>query len=628
MRKRLGIPPWSKAVTINGFRVYRHATLPPNSTSLILNTLTSRSLCLCRARHEPSQLSRWLHTPHSTTSLTDNLSQEQTLVARLAELQAKLQHLDSMHRARQEEVHVLSQHLGQLLSQAGSEGGNTSSGLPLYLPLSPEVRVLLRNLTGLRAEGGDSTQLLRLPSVYHFLPHLLEIHLLENPSTLRPAFCLSRGRSGVSVVLGLPTVRRDMQSYLLATLQNLVDSMSPEEAADSLIVVFVAEVGVTLLSGNNKSLDVVRGSQSKCVVYFSQVDQDYVLQVAKQIEEQFQPQVESGLIEVISPPVSYYPDMESLQQTLGDPPERVRWRTKQNLDFAFLMMYAQPKATFYVQLEDDILAKKNFISIMKNYALQKIAEKSPWFVLEFCQLGFIGKMFKCVELPWLVQFFLMFYNDKPVDWLLDHLISTKICSLDKDSKHCKKAKSQLWIHYKPSLFQHIGTHSSLKGKVQKLKVELEEVNPHLRGGRVENHLGTPPPPSPPVHPTEIRTSISPSSAVGLNTTSALANYATEAESISHLTSHLTLLYSLSEKCLERWIDKVNVWCFKQDKQFGKVVLFFPHQNPPAEVKTDIKNYKQYTLAKAYRGESFFWGLLPQPGDHLSFTFSTPIMLKQ
>nr|CAD7194391.1 unnamed protein product [Timema douglasi] len=34
---------------------------------------------------------------------------------------------------------------------------------------------------------------------------------------------------------------------------------------------------------------------------------------------------------------------------------------------------------------------------------------------------------------------------------------------------------------------------------------------------------------PPVHPTKIRTSISPSSAVELNTTSALANYATEAE---------------------------------------------------------------------------------------------------
>nr|CAD7459328.1 unnamed protein product [Timema tahoe] len=54
-------------------------------------------------------------------------------------------------------------------------------------------------------------------------------------------------------------------------------------------------------------------------------------------------------------------------------------------------------------------------------------------------------------------------------------------------------------------------------------MNLEEVNPHLRGEwktiKEKPH---------PVHPTEIRTSISPSSAVGLNTTSALANYATEA----------------------------------------------------------------------------------------------------
>nr|CAD7577032.1 unnamed protein product [Timema californicum] len=56
------------------------------------------------------------------------------------------------------------------------------------------------------------------------------------------------------------------------------------------------------------------------------------------------------------------------------------------------------------------------------------------------------------------------------------------------------------------------------------KVELEEVYPHLRGGRVEDRLGK----TTPVYPTEIRTSISPSSAVELNTTSALADYATEA----------------------------------------------------------------------------------------------------
>nr|CAD7430611.1 unnamed protein product [Timema monikensis] len=52
--------------------------------------------------------------------------------------------------------------------------------------------------------------------------------------------------------------------------------------------------------------------------------------------------------------------------------------------------------------------------------------------------------------------------------------------------------------------------------------QYKEVNPHLCGGRVENHLGKPPP----VHPTEIRTSISLSSAAELNMTSALANYTT------------------------------------------------------------------------------------------------------
>nr|CAD7260659.1 unnamed protein product [Timema shepardi] len=75
------------------------------------------------------------------------------------------------------------------------------------------------------------------------------------------------------------------------------------------------------------------------------------------------------------------------------------------------------------------------------------------------------------------------------------------------------------------LFTHPGT-GEHKVTVKGIgKVELEEVNPHLRGGRVENHLETH---TPPVHPTEIRISISPSSAVELNKTSTLANYATEA----------------------------------------------------------------------------------------------------
>nr|CAD7433239.1 unnamed protein product [Timema monikensis] len=51
------------------------------------------------------------------------------------------------------------------------------------------------------------------------------------------------------------------------------------------------------------------------------------------------------------------------------------------------------------------------------------------------------------------------------------------------------------------------------------KAELEEVNPHLRRGRVENHLGKTTPSS----PDRDSNLVSPFSAVELNTTSSLAN---------------------------------------------------------------------------------------------------------
>lgn len=66
----------------------------------------------------------------------------------------------------------------------------------------------------------------------------------------------------------------------------------------------------------------------------------------------------------------------------------------------------------------------------------------------------------------------------------------------------------------------------------------------------------------------------------------------------------------------------------KDKQFGKIPTFYPHNNPPAVVKTGIQHYKTYTIQKAYTGESFFWGLMPQPGDLIEFKFKDPVVLKR
>ncbi|XP_041055114.1 alpha-1,3-mannosyl-glycoprotein 4-beta-N-acetylglucosaminyltransferase A isoform X1 [Carcharodon carcharias] len=289
---------------------------------------------------------------------------------------------------------------------------------------SDDAKKLLKDLTNKNA--------LQVPNIFHHMPHLL-----DSEESLQPAVQVGLGRTGVSLVLGIPTVKRKVKSYLAETLHSLLDKLSSEEKLDCVIVVFIGET-----------------------------DLDHVHSVLDSLEKEFSTEISSGLIEVISPPIAYYPDLTNLKETFGDSKERVRWRTKQNLDYCFLMMYAQKKGIYYVQLEDDIVAKDHYFSTMKNFALQLSSE--DWMVLEFSQLGFIGKMFQSPDLNLIVEFILMFHKEKPIDWLLDHILWVKVCNPEKDAKHCERQKSNIRIRFRPSLFQHVGLHSSLAGKIQKL----------------------------------------------------------------------------------------------------------------------------------------------------------------
>nr|CAD7588679.1 unnamed protein product [Timema genevievae] len=74
------------------------------------------------------------------------------------------------------------------------------------------------------------------------------------------------------------------------------------------------------------------------------------------------------------------------------------------------------------------------------------------------------------------------------------------------------------------------------GLVESGGLSLEEVNPHLREGRVENHLGKTTPSSP---DRDSNLNLP----VELNTTSALANYATEADCYRVTPTTLTSLFA-------------------------------------------------------------------------------------
>lgn len=293
------------------------------------------------------------------------------------------------------------------------------------------------NRTEIQASGLflDNRTHLVLPSIYNYMPHLL-----ASKNSLVPAYHVSKGRRGVSLAFGVPTIKRGKANYVMNTLQSLLQGASDEEKKDCVIIVFIAEIE----------------------------DIDFVKNLIRDLKNKYGSFIQSGLLEIIAPPKEFYPDLDNLPKdvTFRDPPARVKWRTKQNLDFSYLMMYAQNKARFYVQLEDDLIATPSYVNTIKTFALQQTENK--WMILEYSSLGFIGKLFRSTDLPSIVEFFLMFYKDKPVDWLLDHILWVKVCSPDKDQAHCRREKAQLRIRFKPSLFQHVGKESSLPGKRQNL----------------------------------------------------------------------------------------------------------------------------------------------------------------
>ncbi|KAK2701913.1 hypothetical protein QYM36_019448 [Artemia franciscana] len=283
----------------------------------------------------------------------------------------------------------------------------------------------------------ENTIFLKMPSAAPFLPHLAD------PNSLRVKIhtpVITGSQYPATLVFGIPTAEREGVSYVSDTLQSLLrESARVEDLLDCKFIVLLASV-----------------------------DEQYVESTYNQIKWKFSSEIEKGILQVISPNKAYYPDWSTLPIRIGDPIERVHWRSKQSLDYALLMEFAKTQGTFYVQLEDDIVAHNTYISQIKKYASKMERKKQKWFVSDLSSLGFIGKMFHSYDLKYMIQFLVMFYNDLPADWMIDPLIESKFCNLEQKFQ-CKETKNLLWPKHKPSLFQHRGTVSTLKGKVQNLK---------------------------------------------------------------------------------------------------------------------------------------------------------------
>ena len=124
-----------------------------------------------------------------------------------------------------------------------------------------------------------------------------------------------------------------------------------------------------------------------------------------------------------------------------------------------------------------LIFQKDYFTRLKNFALEKYQTKKSdatliqWVYLEFCPLGFIGKLFVSDELLDFVSYLSIFYGEWPCDWLLMTYMRTRACPLTLNINECIKKSRHYGIPFTPPLFQHKGIQSSLKGKVSKQKLK-------------------------------------------------------------------------------------------------------------------------------------------------------------
>ena len=208
-------------------------------------------------------------------------------------------------------------------------------------------------------------------------------------------------------------------TYLSQTLSSLIQNTNEDERKTVTVVVFLADLRA-----------------------------EYNAETAESLQKEYSEHIDSGFVRLLRVKKEYYPPLENLKRNFNDKPERVRWRAKQVADFALMFMYSQNLSDYYVQIEDDVICSRNFVSAIRDYIdmMERNLEKEHWAMLEFSELGFIGKLFRSDDLSRLARFMLMFYEEQPVDWLMSYF-------------RMSMGQRNVFMR-KPTLFQHIGLKSS------------------------------------------------------------------------------------------------------------------------------------------------------------------------
>ena len=184
------------------------------------------------------------------------------------------------------------------------------------------------------------------------------------------------------------------------------------------------------------------------MIFLADFDEAAKFATLTKLSNRFRKYIDQGFIRVIFAPSEFYPALSNVKTKFGDNPQRIFWRSKQNVDFAFLMCYCHGHSQYYLHLEDDVLPAPSFYPKLRDFIS---SVKTNWPILDAAFMGHVAKIYHANDLENLATYFYLMYDEMPVDWLIAFWRKIKY-----DGPY-----HQDFIFPPASLFQHIGSRSSL-----------------------------------------------------------------------------------------------------------------------------------------------------------------------
>jgi hypothetical protein len=150
------------------------------------------------------------------------------------------------------------------------------------------------------------------------------------------------------------------------------------------------------------------------LVHLADSDLIWLRETVAHISSHYSAQILAGQLLLIHAPSEAYPTVDGIQNETSPG----QFHSKKNVDNAFLMSFATKLSTYFLLIEDNVYCVPNFVTHI--HAKVTAMKPKSWVLLEFSNMGSLGKLFHSRNLPLLAHFLLLFHRSKPLDRMILH----------------------------------------------------------------------------------------------------------------------------------------------------------------------------------------------------------------